>query len=143
MSKLTFSGVSSLLSKHGDDLQYQTKWMLERVSNYWTKSRTKNSQIDVELRESELYVSIPQCRFECTSESRLIFKNNAILSEVTFFVQDNDAKSAFHKLYVNQDLNVNFGTPTRDPVVDLEYSINFEENFMNELIQAASEADLI
>lgn len=143
MSPLTFSGVSNLLSKYGDDLQYHTKWMLDRVSNYWSKSRTKNSLIVVELREEELYVSIPQCRLECVSESRLIFKNNTILSEVSFFIQDNDTKTVFHKVYLNQDSIVHFGSPTREREVDLELADRFEEIFMNELIHAASEAELL
>ncbi|MDT3606015.1 hypothetical protein [Cronobacter dublinensis] len=143
MSQLTFSGVSNLLSKHAENLQYQTKWMLERICNYWSNSRSKNSLIVVELREEELYLSIPQSRFECFSESRITFKDNKILSEVTFFVQHNDTKTAFHRVYVNADLIVNFCSYTREPDVDLEYANHFEEFFMNELIQAATQANFL
>lgn len=143
MSELTFSELSKLLSRHGDSLLFQTNLILESVGNYWNKSHTKNPLITFIFKNEKLEVTIPQCRFSCFSETKLVFIEGEILSQVTFFVEKNGKLDPFHNLYLNNDTIVNYESPKRPPEVSWSYARNVEEHFMNELIQAASKAGLI
>lgn len=143
MSELTFSRLSNLLSRHGDDLLYQTDLILERVCAYWKKSLTKHSLITFKYENERLEITIPQCKFSCFSETKIVFIEGGILSQVTFFVEKNGKQLPFHNLYVNEDVIINYESPSRSPDVSWEHARNVEEHFMNELIQAASKANLI
>ncbi|EMR9403214.1 hypothetical protein WKN98_001618 [Escherichia coli] len=143
MSELTFSGLSGLLSKHGDDLLYQTDLILKGVCDYWDKSRTKHSLITFKYENENLEITIPHCKFSCFSETKIIFNEGKTLSQVTFFVEKNGKQLPFHNLYVNEDAIVNYESPGRLPDVNWAHARNVEEYFMNELIQAASKAKLI
>lgn len=143
MSELTFSGLSNLLSRHGDDLLYQTDLILDRVCTYWNKSRAKHSLITFKYENEKLEITIPQCKFSCFSETKIVFIEDKILSQVTFFVEKNEKQLPFHNLYVNEDVIVNYESPGRSPDVNWSHARNVEEHFMNELIQAASNAKLI
>lgn len=143
MSELTFSGLSNLLSRHGDDLLYQTGLILERVCAYWSKSHTKHSLITFNYENEKLEITIPQCKLSCFSETKIILIEGKILSQVTFFVEENGKQLPFHNLYIDKDATVNYGSPGRSPDVSWEHARNVEEHFMNELIQSASKAKLI
>lgn len=143
MSELTFVELSRLLSHYGDDLLYQTNLILERVSDYWNKAHTKHSLITFEFKNDKLGVTIPQCRFACFSETKLVFIEGEILSQVTFFVERDGKQQPFHNLYINDGAIINFESPKRPPEVSWEHARHVEEYFMNELIQAASKAKLI
>ncbi|KLQ48434.1 hypothetical protein ABF70_16520 [Enterobacter hormaechei subsp. steigerwaltii] len=132
-----------MLSRHGDDLLYQTNLILETVCNYWSKSHTKHSLTTFKFENGTLEVTIPQCRFSCFSETKLVFIENEILSQVTFFVEKNGKQQSFHIFYLNNDGIVNFGSPKRPPDVSWNHARNVEEHFMNELIQSASKACLL
>ncbi|EIK0414770.1 hypothetical protein POU31_13275 [Escherichia coli] len=142
MSELTFAGLSSMLSRHGDDLLYQTNLILETVCNYWGKSHTKHSLTTFKFEKGTLEITIPQCRFSCFSETKLIFNEGEILSQVTFFVEKNGEQQPFHDFFLNTDGVVNYGSPKRSPDVSWDNARNVEEHFMNELIQSASKAGL-
>ena len=143
MSELTFSGLSNLLSRNGDDLLYQTNLILECVCAYWNKSRTKHSLIIFKYENEKLAITIPQCKFSCFSETKIVYIEGEILSQVTFFVEKNGKQLPFHNIYVNEDAIVNYEVPGRSPDVNWTHARNVEEHFMNELIQAASKAKLI
>ncbi|WP_312731497.1 hypothetical protein [Atlantibacter hermannii] len=143
MKELTFSGLSNLLSRHGDDLLYQTDLILQRVCDYWNKSHIKHSLITFKYENEKLEITIPQCKFSCFSETKIVFIEGEILSQVTFFVEKDGKHLPFHNLFVNEDIFVNYESPGRPPDVSWEHARNVEEHFMNELIQAASKAKLI
>ncbi|MFX0565574.1 hypothetical protein ACNF5A_002364 [Kosakonia cowanii] len=143
MSDITFSGLSVMLSRHGDDLLYQTDLILKTVCNYWSKSRTKDSHTTFKFENGIFELTIPQCRFSCLSETKIVFIEGEIISKVTFFVEKDGEPHPFHNVYLNNEGIVNYGSPKRPPDVSWNFARNVEEHFMNELIQAACEANLI
>jgi len=87
--------------------------------------------------------TIPQCKFSCFSDTKLVLIEGEILSQVTFFVDKNGDKVPFHIFYLNTNLVVNYETPKRAPDVYWNLARHVEEHFMNELLQSASKAGLI
>ncbi|KWZ91859.1 MULTISPECIES: hypothetical protein [Citrobacter] len=143
MSSLTFIGLSQLLSKKGELLQQNTHSLLERVSSAWNNKRDLNKQISIELNDGELEVSIPQLRFKCFTESKLSLHEGSLVGVITFYTSRDEKKQEFHKVYLDWDNCMHFGTPESTPSIDTDYAENVEYHFMNALIESASQNHLI
>lgn len=143
MSSLTFIGLSQLLSKKGDLLQQNTHSLLERVNSAWNNKRDLNKQISIELNDGELEVSIPQLRFKCFTESKLSLHEGSLVGVITFYTSRDEKKQEFHKVYLDWDNCMHFGTPESTPSIDTDYAENVEYHFMNALIESASQNHLI
>lgn len=143
MSSLTFIGLSQLLSNKGELLQQNTHSLLERVSSAWNNKRDLNKQISIELNDGELEVSIPQLRFKCFTESKLSLHEGSLVGVITFYTSRDEKKQEFHKVYLDWDNCMHFGTPESTPSIDTDYAENVEYHFMNALIESASQNHLI
>lgn len=143
MSSLTFIGLSQLLSKKGELLQQNTHSLLERVNSAWNNKRDLNKQISIELNDGELEVSIPQLRFKCFTESKLSLHEGSLVGVITFYTSRDEKKQEFHKVYLDWDNCMHFGTPESTPSIDTDYAENVEYHFMNALIESASQNHLI
>lgn len=143
MSSLTFIGLSQLLSKKGELLQQNTHSLLERVNSAWNNKRDLNKQISIELNDGELEVSIPQLRFKCCTESKLSLHEGSLVGVITFYTSRDEKKQEFHKVYLDWDNCMHFGTPESTPSIDTDYAENVEYHFMNALIESASQNHLI
>jgi hypothetical protein len=143
MDALKFSTLSRMLSQHGEDLQFKADNLFERVYNYWNKSQTLNSKIKFSKTADGLEIVIPQCDFHCYGESRIRFYDSKPVIEITFFTKGNDKKLPFAVFRINQDNELSVPGNAEAPIVDLDYARSVEEYFMNELIMAASKANLV
>ena len=143
MDALKFSTLSRMLSQHGEDLQFKADNLFERVYNYWNKSQTLNSKIKFSKTADGLEIVIPQCDFHCYGESRIRFYDSKPVNEITFLTKGNDKKLPFAVFRINQDNELSVPGNAEAPIVDLDYARSVEEYFMNELIMAASKANLV
>jgi len=143
MEKLKFAALSRMLGNEGEDLLFKKKCLFERVFNYWSKSRALNSQITFEFTNNELEIVIPQCAFRCFSESKIKFINNKPICEITFYANKNEQNTVFVVFQIDKDNVLTVPDLKDGPKIDLDYAQNTENYFMDELIQAASRANLL
>ncbi|MEH3196669.1 hypothetical protein [Klebsiella variicola] len=143
MSSLTFIGLSQLLSKKGELLQQNTHDLLERVNAVWNNKRDLNKQIYIELKNGELEVSIPLLRFKCFTESKLSIYEGSLIGVITFYTHRDWKNQEFHKVFLDWDNCMHFGSPDSTPSIDTDYAENLEFHFMNALIESASRNNLI
>lgn len=143
MSSLTFIGLSQLLSKKGELLQQNTHDLLERVNAVWNNKRDLNKQIYIELKDGELEVSIPLLRFKCFTESKLSIYQGSLIGVITFYTHRDGKNQEFHKVFLDWDNCMHFGSPDSTPSIDTDYAENLEFHFMNALIESASRNNLI
>ncbi|MDT4309808.1 hypothetical protein RPN21_15110 [Klebsiella aerogenes] len=143
MDALKFSTLSRMLNQHAEDLQFKTENLFERIYNYWRKSQTLNSQIRFSKTADGLEIVIPQCDFHCFGESKIRFYDTKPVSEITFFIKENDKKIPFSVFRINQYNELSIPGNTDAPIVDLDLARSVEEYFMNELIIAASKSGLV
>ncbi|HHT0346376.1 TPA: hypothetical protein ACTW75_001073 [Klebsiella pneumoniae] len=143
MSSLTFIGLSQLLSKKGELLQQNTHDLLERVNAVWNNKRDLNKQIYIELKNGELEVSIPLLRFKCFTESKLSIYEGSLIGVIIFYTHRDGKNQEFHKVFLDWDNCMHFGSPDSTPSIDTDYAENLEFHFMNALIESASRNNLI
>lgn len=143
MSSLNFLGLSQLLSKKGDLLQQNTSGLLERISTAWNNKRDLNQQISISLNEGEFELSIPQFRFKCFTQSKLALHEVSLMGVITFFTLQDGKNIEFHKVFLDWDKGMRFGSPDSTPSIDTDYADNVEYHFMNALIESACRHKLI
>lgn len=143
MEKLKFAALSRMLGNEGEDLLFKKKCLFDRVFNYWSSSRALNSQITFEFTNDELEIAIPQCAFRCFSESKIKFINNKPICEITFYSNKNEQNTVFVVFHIDKDNVLTIPDLIDGPEIDIDYAQNTENYFMDELIQAASRANLL
>lgn len=143
MEKLKFAALSRMLGNEGEDLLFKKKCLFDRVFNYWSSSRALNSQITFEFTNDELEIVIPQCSFRCFSESRIKFINDKPICEITFYSNKNEQNTAFVVFNLDKDNVLTIPDLNDGPEIDLDYAKEVENHFMDELVQAASRANLL
>ncbi|WP_226067883.1 hypothetical protein [Dickeya zeae] len=142
METLKFAALSRALSLQGEDLLFKTKFLLNRVNNYWGKSKTLNSLITFDVANDELEIQIPQCKFHCFSETKISFIGNKPISEVCFYTKKNDENVPFVVFHIDTDNIMTIPGREEAPKIDLDYAQNVENHFMDELVEAALKAQL-
>ncbi|MGO0673256.1 hypothetical protein [Citrobacter werkmanii] len=143
MEKLKFAALSRALGTDGEDLLFKKKCLFDRVFTYWSTSRVLNQNITFELVNDELEIVIPQCAFRCFSETKIKFINNKPICEITFYSNKNEQNTEFVVFHIDKDNVLTIPALGDGPEIDLDYAENVENHFMDELIQAASRANLV
>ncbi|HHA1388830.1 TPA: hypothetical protein ACOEBK_000691 [Enterobacter ludwigii] len=143
MEKLKFATLSRALGLEGEDLLFKTKCLFDRVYQYWSSSRVLNQQITFGFSNNELEITIPQCAFRCFSESKIRFINNKPICEITFYSNKDEKNKAFVVFHLDNDNVLTIPALDDGPEIDIDYAKEVENHFMDELVQAASRANLV
>lgn len=143
MEKLKFAALSRALGTDGEDLLFKAKCLFDRVFTYWSTSRVLNQNITFELANDELEIVIPQCAFRCFSETKIKFVNNKPICEITFYSNKKEQNTVFVAFHIDKDNVLTIPNLDDGPEIDLDYAQNIENHFMDELIQAASRANIL
>lgn len=144
MNNLTFAKLLNKLNSDYDALENNTAVLFARVVQWFNGHNVRRGNYKLEVKDGELSFSLPQCKFNCFSETRIRFFDGVPTCESIFYTVKDDKKVAFHTTYMTKDCCIVFDDIVSGEVIDSEEEgTSSYVTFMDKLIQSAINAELI